>query len=60
MSGITKQHLDDSWDHIKELANQFMDEPENKELAHMLNEAVKNHRIKSIQYNEERQPPAPD
>jgi predicted GTPase len=60
MSGITKQHLDDSWDHITELANQFMDEPENKELAHMLNEAVKNHRTKSIQYNEERQPEVPD
>lgn len=47
---ITKKHLEESWAHITQIANELLDEPENVELAAMVIQAIDNHRQKVIQY----------
>lgn len=47
---ITKKHLEESWAHILEKANELLDEPENQELATMVSEMIANHRQKVIQH----------
>ena len=47
---ITKKHLEESWAHILEKANELLDEPENQELADMVSQMIANHRQKVTQH----------